>query len=158
LHALTVRLDRAADIILHAEHNVSYRRFLALYAVREMGGTTQRDLARWMGVTEPSVSRMTRVLVEAGLLDARADRAGGNRRHLQLSTAGEELVARCGALLEDRFAALVESAGVSYDDYGASTRRLLIALAGGETSSTRAPAEPDRASLTSTRRPPKRAS
>ena len=137
---------------------MSYRRFLTLYAVREMGGSTQRDLARWMGVTEPSVSRMTGVLVEAGFLDARVDRAGGNRRHLQLTTAGEELIARCGALLEDRFAALVESAGVSYDDYGASTRRLLVALSDGETSSTKRPDRADPASLTSTRRLPKRAS
>ena len=137
---------------------MSYRRFLTLCAVREMGGTTQRDLARWMGVTEPSVSRMTGVLVGAGFLEATADRAGGNRRHLQLTTAGEELIARCGVLLEDRFAALVESAGVSYDDYGASTRRLLGALSDGETSSTKKPAEADPALMTSTRRRPKRAS
>ena len=158
MHALTARLGRAADGILQSEQNVSYRRFLTLYAVREMGGTTQRDLARWIGVTEPSVSRMTGVLVEAGFLEARADRAGGNRRHLQLTTAGEELIARCGALLEDRFAALVESAGVSYDDYGASTRRLLVALSDGEISSTKKPAGADPASLASTRRRPKRAS
>jgi DNA-binding MarR family transcriptional regulator len=151
LHALTARLGRAADGILQVEQNVSYRRFLTLYAVREMGGTTQRDLARWMGVTEPSVSRMTGVLVEAGFLEARADRAGGNRRHLRLTTAGEELIARCGALLEDRFAALVESAGVSYDDYGASTRRLLAALSDGEPSSTKKPAVANPASLKSTR-------
>lgn len=157
LHALTARLDRAADSILQAEQNVSYRRFLALYAVREMGGTTQRDLARWMGVTEPSVSRMTRVLVEAGLLEAGVDRAGGNRRHLQLSAAGDELVAHCGALLEDRFAALVESAGVSYDDYGVSTRRLLVALSGGETSSTeKPPGGGVTAALPPTRQRPKR--
>ena len=158
MHALTARLGRAADGILQSEQNVSYRRFLTLYAVREMGGTTQRDLARWIGVTEPSVSRMTGVLVEAGFLEARADPAGGNRRHLQLTTAGEELIARCGALLEDRFAALVESAGVSYDDYGASTRRLLVALSDGEISSTKKPAGADPASLASTRRRPKRAS
>ena len=155
---MTARLGRAADGILQAEQNVSYRRFLTLYAVREMGGTTQRDLARWMGVTEPSVSRMTGVLVEAGFLEARADRAGGNRRHLQLTTAGEELIARCGALLEDRFAALVETAGVSYEDYGAATRRLLATLSDGEASSTKKPAEADPASPTSTRPRPKRAS
>jgi DNA-binding MarR family transcriptional regulator len=158
LHALTARLGRAADGILQAEQNVSYRRFLTLYAVREMGGTTQRDLARWMGVTEPSVSRMAGVLVGAGFLEASADRAGGNRRHLQLTAAGEELIARCGALLEDRFAALVESAGVSYDDYGASTRRLLVALSDGETSSTKKPAGADPMSPSSIHRRPKRPS
>ena len=158
LHALTARLSRAADSILQAEHEVSYRRFLTLYAVREMGGTTQRDLARWMGVTEPSVSRMTGVLVEAGFLKASADRAGGNRRHLELTSAGEKLVARCGSLLEDRFAALVESAEVSYDEYGASTRRLLVAISAGEISSSKKPGEVDPAPLTSTGHQPKQAS
>jgi hypothetical protein len=41
-------------------------------------------------------------------------------------------VVRCGSLLEDRFAALVGSAGVSYADYGA-LRRLLARLDVGAT-------------------------
>jgi DNA-binding MarR family transcriptional regulator len=125
LHTLTAHLDRAADRILRAEQGVSYRRFLTLFAVRELGVTSQRALSEWMGVTEPSVSRMTRVLVEAGLLDASDDPAGGNRRRLQLTPSGNHLVARCGGILEDRFAALVEAAGVPYGDYRASTQRLL---------------------------------
>lgn len=128
LHALTFRLDRAADRILRAERNVSYRRFLTLYAVGELGATSQRALAEWMGVSEPSVSRMTRVLVEEGFLDAPPDPAGGNRRRLELTASGQALVASCGRLLEDRFAALVETAGVSYRDYRESTRRLFAAL------------------------------
>ena len=62
LHVLTARLDRAADRILRAEHNVSYSRFLALTLVGELGASTQRALADPLGVTEPSVSRMTAVL------------------------------------------------------------------------------------------------
>lgn len=128
LHTLTARLDRSADRILQAEEGVSYRRFLTLFAVGEMGATTQRALAEWMGLTEPSVSRMTRVLAEAGLLDVRVDHQGGNRRRLELTAGGRQLVGRCGALLEGRFAALVAAAGVSYGEYGTATRRLLDAL------------------------------
>lgn len=83
-----------------------------------------------MGLTEPSVSRMTRVLAEVGLLDARVDQHGGNRRRLELTAGGRQLVRRCGALLEGRFAALVAAAGVSYGEYGTATRRLLDALDG----------------------------
>jgi DNA-binding MarR family transcriptional regulator len=145
LHALTFRLDRAADRILRAERNVSYRRFLTLYAVGELGATSQRALAEWMGVSEPSVSRMTRVLVAEGFLDAAPDPAGGNRRRLELTVDGQALVAGCGGLLEDRFAALVETAGVSYRDYRESTQRLFAALTQTETQppsarSTRTPA------------------
>jgi DNA-binding MarR family transcriptional regulator len=128
LHALTFRLDRAADRILRSERNISYRRFLTLYAIGELGWTSQRALADWMGVSEPSVSRMARVLAEEGFVDSAPDPGGGNRRRLELTASGRALVASCGGLLEDRFAALVETAGVSYRDYRESTQRLFAAL------------------------------
>jgi DNA-binding MarR family transcriptional regulator len=131
LHVLTARLDRAADRILHADHGLSYRRFLALHTVDEAGSTTQRALAEHLGVTEPSVSRMSGVLVEAGLLAA--DSAGGNRRRLHLTPAGKELVERCRDSLEGRLSALVEGSGVPYDDYLGHTRQLLAALDPGRT-------------------------
>jgi len=133
LHALTTRADRAADRILRAEQDISYSRFLTLYAVSELGVATQRGVAEWMGLSEPSVSRMTRVLVGAGLLVAPLDPAGGNRRRLELTTSGQQLMQRCGALLEDRFAALVQETGVPYADYLAWTQRLLDTLNAGTT-------------------------
>jgi len=131
LHALTARADRAADRILRAEEDVSYSPFLTLYAVSELGVATQRGVAEWMGLSEPSVSRMTRVLVAAGLLDAPLDPSGGNRRRLELTLSGPQLMDRCGALLENRFAALVREAGVPYADYLAWTQQLLNALTRG---------------------------
>ncbi|MGH3980454.1 MAG: MarR family winged helix-turn-helix transcriptional regulator [Pseudonocardiaceae bacterium] len=128
LHALTARLDRSADRILRAEYAVSYRRFLALLLVGELGTTTQRALAERSGVSEPSVSRMTGVLVETGLLDVEADPAGGNRRRLSLTPQGEHVVEQCRELLERRFAELVERSGVPYGDYARHTRLLMAAL------------------------------
>src|SRR3981081_2067938 len=49
---------------------------------RARGAAAPREPAERLGVTEPSVSRMTRVLGEAGLLEAVADPTGGNRRQL----------------------------------------------------------------------------
>jgi DNA-binding MarR family transcriptional regulator len=128
LHMLTVRLDRAADAMLRAEAGLSYPRFLALFMVGSGGADTQRALAERLGVTEPSVSRMTRVLAEAGLLEAVADPAGGNRRQLRLTPGGEQLVQRWGGQLEERLAALVGSAGVPYARYTTYTKRLLERL------------------------------
>ena len=128
LHALTARLDRAADRILQVEHNVSFRRFLALVTVGDLGSATQRGLAERLGVSEPSVSRMTGVLVEAGLLDAPTDPGGGNRRQLSLTPVGKQLVEQCRELLEERFADLVTRSGVPYDEYAHNTRLLLHAL------------------------------
>lgn len=128
LHALTARLDRSADRILQAEYALSYRRFLALLTVGELGAATQRALAERLGVSEPSASRMVGVLVGIGLLDSRIDPAGGNRRRLTLTTQGQVVVEGCRELLERRFAALVERSGVSYADYARDTTLLLEAL------------------------------
>jgi DNA-binding MarR family transcriptional regulator len=128
IHALTARLDRAADEILRAEAGLSYSRFLTLFAVRSLGADTQRALAERLGVSEPSVSRMTRVLAQQGLLRVEANAGAGNRRRLSLTPAGEELVKRWGGVLEERFAALVEDAGVPYGRYAEYTRRVLDRL------------------------------
>jgi DNA-binding MarR family transcriptional regulator len=130
LHRLTARLDRAADTILRVEAGVSYSRFLALYMVGSEGADTQRALAERLGVSEPSVSRMVRVLADGGWLQSVPDPAGGNRNRLRLTATGEQLVERWGAELERRLAALLESAGVPYRSYRTQTRRLLAALDG----------------------------
>ena len=135
LHALTARLDRAADAILRAEAGLSYSRFLALFMVRSLGADTQRALADRLGVSEPSVSRMTRVLAEQGLLQVVPDPEGGNRRQLTLTPAGEQVVKRWGGLLEERFAALLDEAGVPYRTYADYTERLLKRLETTESTS-----------------------
>ena len=137
LHRLTARLDRAGDQILQAEAGLSYSRFLALYMVGFEGADTQRVLAEQLGITEPSVSRMTRVLAQARLLEAASDPAGGNRHRLRLSPSGQELVERLGGELERRFASLVQTSGVPYDVLLEHTKRLLDTLdaAGSWTSS-----------------------
>ena len=134
LHRLTARLDRGADAFLRAEAGVSYRRFLALYLVGSEGADTQRALAELLGVTEPSVSRMVRVLQEDGWLAAAPDPLGGNRRQLRLTTTGERLVTDWGGELERRFAGLLASAGVPYGTYLEHTKLLLAAVEGPATS------------------------
>ena len=124
LHKLTARLDRFADGLLREAAGVSYARFLALFAVRECGGT-QRDMARWLGLSEPSTSRMVRVLAGDGLLEVKTLAGQGNRRQVQLTAKGDELIDRCGELLEARFEELVKLCGVDYQTYQNQTRRLL---------------------------------
>ncbi|MBV8987989.1 MAG: MarR family transcriptional regulator [Solirubrobacterales bacterium] len=131
LHALTSRLDRAADAILRTEDGLSYARFLALYMIGREGANTQRALAARLGVSEPSVSRMARVLAQAGWLETIALPGDGNRHKLRLTPGGTEVVERWGGDLEQRLAALVESAGIPYQTYLEHTKRLLTALEEG---------------------------
>jgi DNA-binding MarR family transcriptional regulator len=127
LHKLTARLDRAADGLLRSHPRVSYSRFLALFAVSQ-GAGSQRELARWLGQTEPSTSQMVGVLAEQRLLTVSTVAGAGNRRQLQLTESGAELVDRCGRLLEGRFEELVKRSGVPYAAYQRHTRRLLSQL------------------------------
>jgi DNA-binding MarR family transcriptional regulator len=127
LHVLTARLDRAADRALQEEQNISYARFLALVAIAD-GAGSQRELADWLGVTEPSASRMTGVLTGAGLITAGPDPRGGNRRLLRLTAAGRASFQRGVDLLERRFADIVDRCGIPYGQYAAHTRLLIAAL------------------------------
>jgi DNA-binding MarR family transcriptional regulator len=127
LHKLTARLDRAADALLREQAGVSYPRFLALFAVGQ-GAENQRALSRWLGQSEPSTSRMVGVLAKAGWLEVSQTPGTGNRRQLKLTRSGSELVATCAALLENRFSELVAKAGIRYEAYLKSTRRLLVHL------------------------------
>jgi hypothetical protein len=86
---------------------------------------------------------MTGALARTGLLDARADPVGGNRRQLRLTASGRELVQRCRQLLEGRLAALVEASGVPYDVYARYTNQLLAALDSGENRDRPAMTAPD---------------
>ena len=137
LHTLTARLDRAADRILRAESDVSYPRFRALVVVGRFGEATQRQLAEALGVSEPSVSRMTAALAGTGLLEVRDDPGRGNRRRLSLTPAGKELVERSRDLLEHRFTALVDHTGVPYEDFARHTRLLIDALDAAERTGAR---------------------
>ncbi|MBY8870253.1 MarR family transcriptional regulator [Micromonospora sp. PLK6-60] len=129
LHTLVSRLERAGDRILRAGHGLSYRRFMVLVTVGELGACTQRALADSLAVTEPSVSRMIAALAGTGLLTVTPDPAGGNRRRIALTDSGRRLVDRAGTELIGRLTELVESSGVPFDSYLAHTRRLNAALA-----------------------------
>jgi DNA-binding MarR family transcriptional regulator len=140
LHTLVSRLDRAGDRILRTEHGLSYRRFMVLVMVGELGVSTQRALADGLAVTEPSVSRMVAALAGTGLLTVVPDPAGGNRRQINLTDAGRALVDHAGTDLIQRLTELVESSGVPFDTYLAHTRRLNAALDGA--GPARAPRHP----------------
>jgi DNA-binding MarR family transcriptional regulator len=136
LHKLVALLDRGADGLLRRGEGVSYSRFLALFAVRHTGGS-QRELARWLGLAEPSASRMVEVLERKGLLRSIKVAGAGNRRQLQLTQEGSALTERCSRLLEGRFVELLKVSGVPYAAYQRHTRRLLQQLEKYQTQSVR---------------------
>lgn len=130
LHAVVRTLDRAADRILRAEHDMGYPRLLLLFAVAENAGGSQRDIAEWMGSTEAPVSRSLRGLADDGLVEIGPSSTPGHRRQVSLSPRGLALLHSAGADLERRLAEVVASAEVDYMAYAEMTDRLLAALQG----------------------------
>lgn len=127
IHKLTSRLDRAADRLLRNEADLSYSRFLALFAV-DQGAETQRQLARWLGQSEPATSRMVGVLAREGLVDVETPSGTGNRRSLRLSPLATVLVKQSAGVLEASFQDLVRRTAIDADAYARDTRRLLAGL------------------------------
>jgi DNA-binding MarR family transcriptional regulator len=143
LHKLTARLDRAAEALLQGAEGISYSRFLTRFAVRENGGS-QRELAQWLGLTEPTTSRMVGVLVRDGLLAVSRSPETGNQRRVSLTGRGSAVVDRCSRLLDDRFTQLVKASGVAHADFQRDTRRLLEQLENEQTRRTNGSLEPAR--------------
>lgn len=137
VHALAARLDRAAARLLRSERDVTYRRFLVLYMVGELGVDSQRALAQRLDVSEPSVSRMTAVLKGAGWLTVTPAR-GARRHELALTPAGRAVMEDCQALLSERLDAVVARSGVPAGAYVDHTRRLSRALDEAERSAAAA--------------------
>lgn len=112
LHALVATLDRAADQILKENLGLTYTRFLTLVTLQRLGSATQRELASELGVSEPSVSRAVPRLTEEGHLTVTSVAGTGNRRQVELTAKGEQLVDEAADLLEDSFARLMDASGV----------------------------------------------
>ncbi len=128
LNRLTARIDLAGDRLLADEYGLSYRHFVTLLLVGQLTAPMQRALAEAMGVSEPSISRMTKVLRHAGLLDASTTGlSGGNRRQLGLTPAGKDVVEQCRGVLELRLVDLAARSRVPYAVYLRQTRQLLQA-------------------------------
>ena len=133
LHVLVGALDRAADRILaEVDGSLSYPRFLLLLTVRRLGPTTQRALARELGLAEPTVSRTLAGMATRDLVSVTTTPGGGNRRTVALTEFGSKLLETAETRLEEAFDGLTRAAGVDHDALATAVHRLLTTLAPSE--------------------------
>jgi len=129
LHVLVASLDRSADrLLVELDEALSYPRFLLLLTVRRVGPTTQRVLARELGLAEPTVSRTLGGMAARGLVSVTSTPGGGNRRSVELTPLGDKLLTAAETRLEDAFDSLTAAAGVDRDALADGVRRLLQTL------------------------------
>lgn len=127
LHVLVRALDRAAEGRL-APFGITYGRYLALLLVGKHEGLTQRELATALGQSEPTASRTASALAEAGWLEITRTPGNGNRRGLELTGAGRNLLARASEALGSAFDEVVRQIGHDPEALATDIRRLTARL------------------------------
>lgn len=123
LHDLVRTLDRWAERLLRPE-GLSYNRYVALVIIAEHPGMTGRDLARALGISEPSTSALVRKLRDASLLDNVAPKGAGNVRRLEITPAGAQKLRDCSAVLGNSLDRNAEAVGVDPGQLAATIRSI----------------------------------
>src|SRR5690242_14110256 len=72
---------------------LSAQQYLVLSQARELGRTTQADLAAALGLDPSNLAAVTGELVDLGLLDRSRDPADRRRYGLTLTASGEKVLA-----------------------------------------------------------------
>ena len=91
LQAETTRFIEASGLPVPASQ------FPLLAALDRQGGLTVGELAEAVGVSQPGVTRSVARLAEQGLITVTYEPGDRRRRSVQLTTAGDEVVARARA-------------------------------------------------------------
>jgi MarR family transcriptional regulator for hemolysin len=99
----TMRSHSAADL------RVPELRSLAF--LRHSPGSNLTDLAEYIGVSLPSMSKLVDALSSRGLIDRQADPADRRRVRLQLTPEGASVLARAREAVKARFAARLARLG-----------------------------------------------
>lgn len=129
LHTLVRHLDRHADRLLQ-EHGLTYRRYVTLLVIGELGDATQRGVAEQLDVSDAAVSRMVPVLAETGLVTVVADAGRGHRKRITLTSAGRQQLDAATATLGTALDELTRSLGIDPDALAADLRTIRSALGG----------------------------
>ena len=120
----TMRSHSAADL------RVPELRSLAF--LRHSPGSNLTDLAEYIGVSLPSMSKLVDALSSRGLIDRQADPADRRRVRLQLTSEGASVLARAREAVKARFAARLarlEEADIALITAGMALLRELFSAA-----------------------------
>jgi DNA-binding MarR family transcriptional regulator len=88
------RLQKAADRELLAAGGVTTAQAAVLAIVAGAGATTQRDVARQLGLNESAVTAMTARLMRAGLMERKRDEADARAWRVTVTREGRAVLKR----------------------------------------------------------------
>ena len=92
LHRLSFILQRISDDNLQANFGLGYSQFKLMIGIKHNPGCEQRELAKFVGLTEAGISRQLRLMHKSGLVTIGVDKKDSRRRQVELSTKGTKLL------------------------------------------------------------------
>ena len=139
LHIIGHQVDSIFDRLLEAEFALTLSRFRILLPLIELGSSTQSEIARFNLVTEASIARQVRLLVEAGYIKQVPCKVDARKCYLNLTKKTEQLVPRIMARLNEELVSVygaVPAADVAQLDTLLGTLRTLGATTSSERTCT----------------------
>ena len=109
---------------------VSYRQFYLLSAMATLGPSTQRELADYVGHSDPAISRMLTTLLAAGYVTSATGPADRRVKTVQLTGSGAELAARADEFLGRQLSELLNRHDIDEAAITTSVTALRDALVG----------------------------
>lgn len=110
LHIIGHQTDEIFDTLLRTTFDMTLSRFRILLPLIEMGPMTQADVARFNFLTEASIARQVRLLVEAGYIKRTPSNIDARKFTLKLTKKTETLLpkikTRLGAEIEAVYGSL----------------------------------------------------
>ena len=115
LHIIAHQTDEIFDRLLRTEFKLTVSRFRILLPLIEMGPATQAEVARFNLVTEASIGRQVRLLVEEGFIKRVPSKTDARKLTLILSKKTEQLLPR----IKDRLRTEIETVygGLSVEEF-----------------------------------------
>jgi DNA-binding MarR family transcriptional regulator len=122
LHRATFMLDRQGEQILQEQGTLTFSQFLILIAIKHNPNATQCIAARYLGVTQPAVSRQVDNLVARGLINRVENSESRRENNLSLTAEGERELCDAQTILEKKFEILTQE--TPSEDISATLRTL----------------------------------
>ena len=102
IHALSCRVEAVLDDLCVADGKVGYAEYKVLVAVEEGGQTTYGTIAKWLGLSAPTLSYLGQRLVGKGYLRLQTVEGDRRTRRVCLTTSGKQLHQRLTVLIEQQ--------------------------------------------------------
>jgi DNA-binding MarR family transcriptional regulator len=89
LHRIGAVMERLSEKVLFEEYGLGFSQFKILYIVQDLGETLQKDIARALGQSEPSITRQIKLLSSAGYVTVRKADDDKKKHIVSLTLKGE---------------------------------------------------------------------